>query len=79
MQDPVVPLNTEVIVLLKYLGNFQINLKLFLINCEVELDLYWAKRFVFFEDDENLVNAIFEINSTKFYVPLVTLSISNNN
>ena len=79
MQDPVVPLNTEVIVLLKCLGNFQINLKLFLINCEVELDLYWAKRFVLFEDDENLVNAIFEINSTKFYVPLVTLSVSYNN
>ena len=79
MQDSVVPLNTEVIVLLKYLGNFQINLKLFLINCEVELDLYWTKRFVLFEDDENLVNAIFEINSTKFYVPLVTLSVSYNN
>ena len=78
-RDPLLPLNTEVTISLKYFGNFWRCLELSLINCEVELDLLWAKDFVLFEDDENLVNATFEINSTKLYVPLVTLSMNNNN
>ena len=37
-QPPILPLNTEVTIPLKYLSNFRRFLDLPLINCEVELD-----------------------------------------
>ena len=45
-QLPILPLNTEVIVPLKYLSNFWRSLDLPLINCETELELKWTKNCV---------------------------------
>ena len=42
-------LDTVVVVPLKYLSNFWRSLDLRLINCEVELDLWWTKEWVISE------------------------------
>ena len=42
-------LDTEVVVLFKYLSNFWISLDLPLINCEIELDLSWSKKCIISE------------------------------
>ena len=61
-----------------------------LINCEIELDLTWSKNRVISEisrtpevdkanpvDETLTTGAIFQINNTKLYVPVVTLSIND--
>ena len=65
-------------------------LNLSLINCEIELDLTWSKNRVISEisrtpevdkanpvDETLTTGAIFQINNTKLYVPVVTLSIND--
>ena len=47
------------------LGNFWRPFDLPLINCEVELNLFWTKCCIFSEDEDNLNDATFQINSTK--------------
>ena len=42
-----------------------------LINCKVKLNLTWTKECVL---STNADNAVFIINDTKLYVPVVTLS-----
>ena len=42
-------LDIEVAVPLKYLSNFWSSLDLPLINCEIELDLSWSKKFIISE------------------------------
>ena len=79
LQDPVPFLNTEVIIPLKYLSNFWRSLGLPLIYCEIELGVSWLRNCVFSEDDDDLSNATFKINSTKIYVHVVTLSIIISN
>ena len=62
-----------------------------LINCEKELDLSWPRNYIISEISrpaevagDNLVEATlttgatFQINSTKLYVQVVTLSINGN-
>ena len=62
-----------------------------LINCEIELDLTWSKIRVISEisgtpeveganpaDETLTTGAIFQINNTKLYVPVVSLSINDN-
>ena len=51
---------------------------MYLINCEVELDLNWSKNCIFIEHHNNITNVGFTINSTKLYVPVVTLSMNDN-
>ena len=71
-------LNVKVVVPLKYLSNFFRSLEMPLINCKIKLNLTWKKECVLstLNDDvgnpEN--NAVFVINDTKLYVPVVTLS-----
>ena len=43
-----------------------------------ELDLPWSKYCALPEEYDNLINATFQINSTKLYVLVVTLSINDN-
>ena len=75
-------LNLKIVVPLKYLNNFFRSLKMPLINCKIKLDLTWKKECVLstLDDDadnpEN--NAVFIINDTKLYVPVVTLSKEDN-
>ena len=86
--------NIKIVVLLKYLSNFLRVLDIPLINCEISLDLEWSKNCeltskatrnrIAAQGDNPLVNAInnptnavFDITDCK--VPLVTLSIENEN
>ena len=46
-----------------------------LINCKIILNLTWKKEYVLSSND---VNAVFIINDTKLYVPVVTLSKEDN-
>ena len=43
LRDSVIPLNTEITALLKFLGNFRRSRDLPLINCEMKLDLLQVK------------------------------------
>ena len=68
-------LSVKVVVPLKYLSNFFRSLEMPLINCKVKLNLTWKKECVLLT---NAGNAVFIINDTKLYVPVVTLSKEDN-
>ena len=79
--------NAKVVIPLKHLSNFWRSLYIPLINCEVELILFWSKNCVSTNMTVNAgVNpaivapsgATFKITDTKLYVPIVTLSKKNN-
>ena len=89
------PKEAEIVVPLKYLGNFWETLDMPLINCEVSLALTWSPDCVITSVEKRLVtaaqgdnpevrdnsptNATFKITDTKLYVPVVTLSAENDN
>ena len=62
-------INVKVVVPLKYLSNFFRSLEMPLINCKIKLNLTWKKECVLSTDNGN---AVFIINDTKMYVPVVT-------
>ena len=67
--------DAEIMVPLKYLSNFWRTLEMPLINCEFNLILTWSSNCVI----TNSTGAgTFEINNTKLYVPIVTLSTQDN-
>ena len=68
-------LNVKVIVPLKYLSNFFRSLEMPLINCKIKLNLTWKKECVL---STGAGEAVFVINNTKLYVPVVTLSKEHN-
>ena len=74
--------NVKVIVPLKYFSNFFRSLEMPLINCKIKLNLTWKKECVLSTDADDAVNhgnnAVFIINDTKLYVPVVTLSKEDN-
>ena len=65
----------KVVLPLKYLSNFFRSLEMPLINCKIKLNLTWKKECVLSTDAGN---AVFIINHTKMYVPVVTLSKEEN-
>ena len=67
--------SVKVVLPLKYLSNFFRSLEMPLINCKIKLDLTWKKECVLSTDAGN---AVFIINDTKMYVPVVTLSKEDN-
>ena len=71
VDNNVATLNVKVVVPLKYLSNFFRSLEMPLINCKIKLNLTWKKECVLSSNDGN---AVFIINYTKLYVPVVTLS-----
>ena len=75
-------LNVKVVVPLKYLSNFFRSLEMHLINCKIKLNLTWKKECVLSTIDDDAGNpennAVFIINDTKMYVPIVTLSKEDN-
>ena len=78
--DPVLDGNitkrsVKVVVPLKYLSNFFRSLEMPLINCKIKLNLTWKKECVLSTDNGN---AVFIINDTNMYVPVVTLSKEDN-
>ena len=68
-------LNVKVVVPLKYLSNFFRSLELPLINCKIKLNLTWKNKCVL---STGAGEAVFIINDTKLYVPVVTLSKEDN-
>ena len=68
-------LNVKVVVPLKYLSNFFRSLEMTLINCKIKLNLIWKKECVLLTVAGD---AVFIINDTKLYVPVVTLSKEDN-
>ena len=67
--------SVKVVVPLKYLSNFFRSLEMPLINCKIKLNLTWKKECVLSTGDGE---AVFIINDTKLYVPVVTLSKEDN-
>ena len=67
--------SVKVVVPLKYLSNFFRSLEMPLINCKIKLNLTWKKECVLTTDAGD---AVFIINDTKMYVPVVTLSKEDN-
>ena len=67
--------NVKVVVPLKYLSNFFRSLEMPLINCKIKLNLIWKKECVL---SNQAGAAVFIINDTKMYVPVVTLSKEDN-
>ena len=63
--------SVKVVVPLKYLSNFFRSLEMPLINCKIKLNLTWKKECVLSTDADD---AVFIINDTKMYVPVVPLS-----
>ena len=77
--------NTKIVVLLKYLSNIFRSLEMPLINCKIHLQLNWNNNCVIYGadtyaggDNANNRETTFKITSTKFYVPIVTLSTKDN-
>ena len=68
-------LNVKVVVPLKYLSNFFRSLEMPLINCKIKLSLTWKNECVL---SAGAGEAVFIINDTKLYVPVVTLSKEDN-
>ena len=64
-------LNVKIVVPLKYLSNFFRSLEMPLINCKVNLNLTWKRECVL---SNQAGDAVFIINDTKLYIPVVTLS-----
>ena len=67
--------SVKVVVPLKYLSNFFRSLEMPLIDCKIKLNLTWKKECVLSNQDGA---AVFIINNTKMYVPVVTLSKEDN-
>ena len=67
--------SVKVVVPLKYSSNFFRSLEMPLINCKIKLNLTWKKECVLSTDNGN---AVFIINDTNMYVPVVTLSKEDN-
>ena len=67
--------DVEIMVPLKYLGNFWRTLEMPLINCEVKFDLTWSSTCVI---TGSTGTGRFPITDTKLYVPVVTLSTQEN-
>ena len=53
-------------------------LEMTLINWEISLHLKWSRKCVIVAGTANYQNPTFQINDTKLYVPIVTLSIQEN-
>ena len=68
-------LNVKVVIPLKYLSNFFRSLEMPLINCKIKLNLTWKKECVL---STGAGEAVFIINDTKLYVPVVILSKEDN-
>ena len=63
---------------LKYLSNFWRTLEMSLINCEISLQLKWSKNCILVVGTAANQNPIFEVNDTKLYVSVATLSNQEN-
>ena len=65
-------------VLLKYLSNFWRTIEMPLNNCEIVPQLEWSKTCILDTSTVSNQNPSFQINDTKLYVSVVTLSTQEN-
>ena len=63
---------------LKGLSSFRRTLKMLLINCEIRLQLKLSKNCILVAGTVANQNPTFQINGTKLYVPIQTLSTQEN-
>ena len=70
--------DVEIMVPLKYLSNFWRTLEMSLINCQVKLILTWSSSCVLISTNIQNQAAMFTIDDTRLYVPVVTLSTQEN-
>ena len=70
--------DVEIIVPLKCLSNFWRRLETSLINFEISLQLKWYRNCILVDGTATNQNLSFQINDTKIYVPVVTLSSQQN-
>ena len=70
--------NVEIMVPLKYLGNFWRTLEILLNNCEVNLILTWSANCAIIYTDTADQIPTFTITETKLYNSVVTLSTQDN-
>ena len=70
--------NVEIMVPLKYLGNFWRTLEILLNNCEVNLFLTWSANCTIIYTDTADQIPTFTITETKLYNSVVTLSTQDN-
>ena len=73
--DNIARRSVKVVVPLKYLSNFFRSLEMPLINCKIKLNLTLKKECVL---STGVGDAVFNINDTKMYVPVVTLLKEDN-
>ena len=66
--------DVEIMVTLKYLNNFWRTHEMPLINCEVSLQSKWSRKCIIVAGTANNQNPTFQINDTKLYALVVTLS-----
>ena len=81
----------EIVVSLKHLGNFWNSLNIPLAYCEVSLTLSWSETCVITSMEKRILvagqpnrgdspeGAAFKTKDCKLYVPVVTLSVENDN
>ena len=67
--------NVKIFVPLKYLSNFFRYLETPLVNCNLELTLEWSENCLLRTSDDAIT---FKITNTRLFVPVVTLSINDN-
>ena len=65
-------------VSLKYVSNFWRELEMPLLNCKIGLQLKWSRNCIIVAGTANNRSPTFQINGTKLYVPVVTLSTQEN-
>ena len=70
--------DVEIMVALKYLSNFWIILEMPLNNCKISLQLKYYRKYIAVASTANNQNPSFQINDTKLYVSVVTLSTQEN-
>ena len=70
--------NIEIMIALRYLSKFQRTLENSLINCEVNLTLTWSESCVIVYTNIANQGVQLEIKDAKLYVPVITLSIEDN-
>ena len=75
LDSAIAKLSVKIVVPLKYLSNFFRSLEMPLMNCKIKLNLTWKKECVL---SNQAGDAVFIINDTKLYVPVVTLSKEDN-
>ena len=70
--------DVEIMVPLKYRSHIWRTCGMLLINCDISLQLKWSKKCIIAAGTANNQNPTFQINDTKLFVPLVTLSTQEN-